>query len=338
MGRLSNKKIHKPTTDLKNYFWIISGIPKIGKTSLFAKIIKEKYGDLKKGLLIAFETGYEALNVFAEDVTDWDDFEDLVDDLIENKDEYDIEFLGLDTLDIMWDFAQDKVIEEWNRENPNLYTQDINSVGMKKPGGKGFGLGYNRAAKKIKNATAKLRRAGYGLMGITHSKEEHKEEKSGLEYDQLTLSLSGSARKVFLNDASMVVFITSEKVQEGDELITKRIMHLRNDSYIEGGCRFENIPEKIEYSPKKLLEVFEEAVKSVGEYTEEKRKAQYREPKKTLADIKKEIINIATKKSNEGKKKEIINAIAENNDGNQNPNAINDIVTAQTILEAVKKV
>lgn len=350
MGRLKNKKPNVPKVSLEHYFWVIAGVPKSGKTSLFAKLVEKHFGNVESGLLLALEKGYQALNVVAEDINDWDDFVEVIDELIEEKEELPFKLIGIDTADILWDYAQAKVVEEWNRDNPSLYTQDIDGVGMKKPNGKGFGVGYKRAKEKIREQIDKLLKSGYGVMVLTHDKDKHVEEKNGLEYDLLTLSLSNSAREIFVNAADFIVFITLEKEKVDDQIVTNRYINFRSDGFIEAGSRFENLPQRIPYDIDLFIESFENAVKSaMGDKNIDFKKKREEERKeldnmkidkkpKSLDEIKKEIIDIATEKSKNGKKKEVINAIAENNDGNQNPNAINDIVTAQTVLEAVKKV
>jgi len=174
-------------------------------------------------------------------------FEEAVDQLVEQKDDMPFEFIGLDTADIMWEMVQAKVIEEWNREKPNMRTQDINAVGAKKQGGQGFGVGYNRAKTKIRQQIDRLMKAGYGVMAISHSKHNEVEEKSGLTYDQLVVSLPAKAREIFVNMADFIVFLTIEKEKVDDQIETKRYLYFRSDGYVEAGGRFRNIPEKIEY-------------------------------------------------------------------------------------------
>jgi len=350
MSRLKNKKPNIPKVSLEQYFWVIAGVPKSGKTSLFAKVVEKHFGNVESGLLLALEKGYQALNVMAEDVNSWDDFVEIIDELVEEKAELPYKLIGIDTADILWDYVQTNVIEEWNRDNPTLYTQDIDGVGMKKPNGKGFGVGYKRAKDKIREQLDRLLKSGYGVMVLTHDKDKHVEEKNGLEYDQLTLSLSNSAREVFVNAADFIVFITLEKEKVDDEIVTNRYINFRSDGFIEAGSRFEDLPQRIPYDIDLFINTFEKAVKSAIEDKnidfEKKKKEErkqldemkYEKKSKSLNEIKKEIIDIATTKSKNGKQKEVMAAISENNNGNANPNGITDIVIAEAVLDAVKKV
>ncbi len=260
MGRLSGKKPNVPKVALQDYFYLIAGIPKVGKTTLFAELVEKEFGDLNAGLLIAFEKGYKALNVIAEDVEDWDDFADMVDELIEEKDDLPYKMIGLDTVDIMYDMAVDKVIKEWNAKNPNKRTSDIGGVGAKGQSDVGYGEGYARVRKKIKGELIRLNKAGYGIFCISHSKHKKTVQRDGLEYDELIISLSGSAREVFVNEADFVVFITNEKTKEKGDVVSNRYMYFRPDGYVEAGGRFRDVPEKIEYDVGKFSEVIKTAI------------------------------------------------------------------------------
>ncbi|ARF70714.1 hypothetical protein B7C51_24895 (plasmid) [Paenibacillus larvae subsp. pulvifaciens] len=259
---LFNLSINEPKAALEDYFWVISGIPKSGKTSLFAKVCEKYFGGVENSLLIAFEKGYQALRVKAVDVNKWSDFEEMIKILVENKNKLGIKFIGLDTADVMWDMATEDVIREWNRKNPQKRTNDIVGVGARGTSNQGFGVGYQLVKKKVRNAIDKLMKAGYGIMALTHSKDKKVEEKNGSSYDQLVLSLSSSGSEVFVNMADFIVFITIEKEDIDDVKVTKRYMYFRSDDYITAGSRFQNLPTRIEYNIDEFLRVFEDAVKA----------------------------------------------------------------------------
>lgn len=49
---------NEPKTDLKDYFILVYGVGKSGKTTLFYELAKTEYvGGLDKALLLAFEEG-----------------------------------------------------------------------------------------------------------------------------------------------------------------------------------------------------------------------------------------------------------------------------------------
>ena len=308
MSRLKNKKPNIPKALLENYVWLIAGIPKAGKTTLFAKLIEQYYGDVNAGLLLAFEKGYQALRVTAEDVNEWDDFEEIVDELIEEKDNLPYKFIGLDTADYIWEYSQTKTIQEWNSKNPAKRTSDIAGVGAKGKSDQGFGVGFNTAKQKIRTQVDRLIKAGYGVMILTHSKDKEVEQKDGLKYDQLAISLSSSARDVFVNMADFIVFITIEKEKDEDDNIqTKRYMYFRTDGYVEAGSRFKNVPERIEYDVTEFINVFENAVKS--EFGDEVDMKEIKKEQKVESD--KQSKAYVEKEKAKMKPKELINSISE---------------------------
>ena len=102
MGMLGNIKKNKVTADFSNFVYTISGKPKAGKTSLVYKTAVEKFGNADSLLLVAFEKGYGALNdVSAIDIEKYDEFVELVDELVKNKKDLPYKMIALDTVDIM---------------------------------------------------------------------------------------------------------------------------------------------------------------------------------------------------------------------------------------------
>lgn len=286
MSRLKNKVPNVPKVVLEDYFWLIAGVPKSGKTSLFALLAEKYFKDVNKCLLLAFEKGYGALKIIAEDINSWEDFIEIVDELIESKEELPYELIGLDTVDKMYDMARDEVIKKWNRKNPDAQTDDIAGVGAKRDGGQGFGIGYQKIKEIIDKQLNRLIRAGYGIMAISHSKDKEVEQKSGLKYDQLVASLPQSVREVFVNMAYFMVFITIEKEKSGNNLETKRYMYFRSDGYVDAGSRFRNVPEKIEYDVDEFIRVFEEAVKTEVEENADIEKMKEEQKKYKLENAK----------------------------------------------------
>ena len=127
--------------DLKSYPpYLIMGQPKIGKTSLFRDLVLHLYNTEDKGVLISFgaEEGYLALDKLQyERAKTWNAYEDIetkergfvqiVDDLIENKESYGIELIGLDTFDEMVEVATKEVFEI-HREQKKSYPKSLNEA------------------------------------------------------------------------------------------------------------------------------------------------------------------------------------------------------------------
>jgi hypothetical protein len=253
MGRFSNKQPHKVVADAFNYKYVIAGRPKAGKTSLLHGIVKEKYdGDLSKLMLIAFEDGYKALDgIYAEDIEQWEDFEELVDDLIAEMDEHNFKVLGFDTVDEMAKMATKYVLKTQSRKDGKRYTA-INDLAY----GKGYELLDNTIAEQLQ----KLAKAGFSLVYITHDKDKQFETREGLKYDKTTLSLSGRVRDLILNQVDFIVFIELTKELEKGQTVDKRYIYFRGDSGLEAGSRFKHVPNRIEYDFRGFLDTVEEAI------------------------------------------------------------------------------
>lgn len=342
-------KINVPQVNLKDYFYVLAGIPKSGKTTLFAKITEEYFGDVSKSLLFAFEKGYQALKVQAVDINDWDDVEEYIDQLIEEKEELGIELIGWDTGDIAWEMAQQKVIDDWNAKNPKKRTNDIGGVGAKGNSNQGFGVGYNLAKKLIRQALDRLMKAGYGVMVLTHSKDKEVEEKSGAKYNQLNVSLPASARDIFVNMADFITFITIEREEGG----SKRYLYFRTDGYVEAGSRFKNVPERIEYSTKGFVDVITKAIesefetgtdlkqiKAEQEKAREERAKEYieQEKAKQSADELIEEISALVKSADASQRKEIGEKFKEILGGSANYQKVDDTDLLQQCIETAKEV
>ena len=252
MSRLKKIKPNVPQADLKDYVTTIYGDPKGGKTTLSYNIGLEHYGNPEKTLLIGFEEGYKALpNIFAEGVSDWKDFLELRDELVEDKDETEFELLILDTIDVMSDMASDYIVRRESRADGKKY-QSLSDIP--------WGRGSEQLKVEIRKAIDSLKRANYGLILVTHGKDKKIEPKVGQSYDTTTLSLNGKVLDVVKNISDFIVYVSVEREKVGGKTESKRYMYFRSDSNLEAGSRFKHVPEKVEYGATKFLEVFKEAV------------------------------------------------------------------------------
>jgi hypothetical protein len=287
MSRFAKLQPHRVVADAFNYKYVIAGRPKAGKTSLVHGIVKEKYdGDLSKLLLIAFEKGYNALDgIYAEDINDWDDFQELVDDLVVEKDEIPFKILAFDTVDVMSKLATDYIIRTQSRKDGKRYTA-INDLA--------YGKGYELLEREIGEQITKLDKAGFTLIFITHDKDKQFETREGLKYDKTTLSLSGRVRDLILNMVDFIVFVELGKELEKGQMVDKRYIYFRGDSGLEAGSRFKSVPNRIEYSYQGFIDTVEGAilaeyngdVKAVEKAKKEQNKTKEKEAQKFVNSIK----------------------------------------------------
>lgn len=253
MSRLKKVVAHKVVADVFQYKYILAGRPKAGKTSLVHGIVKEKFkGDLSKLLLVAFEKGYNALDgIHADDIDTWEDFQELVDELVESKDEVSYKILAFDTVDVMGKLATDYIIKTQSRKDGKRYTA-INDLA--------FGKGYALLEGEMGDQISKLDKAGYSLIFITHDKDKQYETREGLKYDKTTLSLGGRVRDLVLNMVDFICFIELGKELVKGVAVDKRYIYFRGDSGLEAGSRFKHVPNRIEYGFKEFIDTVEDAI------------------------------------------------------------------------------
>ena len=236
-------------------------------------IVKEKYdGDLSKLILAAFEKGYNALDgIYAHDITEWEDFQEFVDELVENKNDVPFEIVALDTVDVMGKMATDYILKVQGRKDKKKYTA-INDLA--------YGKGYEMLEREMGEQIAKLDNAGYALMFLTHDKDRQFETREGLKYDKTTLSLGGRVRDLILNMADFIVFIELSKELVKGVAEDRRYIYFRGDSGLEAGSRFKHVPNRIEYSFDGFIDTIEDAIlKEYGGDEKEVEKAKKKQNK-----------------------------------------------------------
>ena len=273
---LDKVKPNEVTADVLKYKQLIAGRPKSGKTSLFHGIVNIKYnGDMSKGLLIAFEKGYQALNgIHAVDIEEWEEFEDLVEELVDEKDEVSYEALALDTIDILIQRATAFVIAKESIADKKRY-KALNDI----PWGKGYAL----VESLVSDTVSKLEYAGYNLFFITHDKDKTITTREGLEYNKTLISASGRAGDYFRNTADMITFIELTKEIEKGKKVDKRYIYFRGDADMEAGSRFEHLPVRVEYGAQNFVDAVEDAIKQ--EYGGDEKKVEQAKKKQEKEDL-----------------------------------------------------
>lgn len=264
-------KMNTIKTDLRSYPpYIIMGLHKIGKTTLFRDLVLHVFGDESKGLLISFgdEEGYLSLDKLQfEKTIEWDAYEDpdtglrgfvqIIDDLIINKEKYGIEMIALDTFDKMVEVAMDEVFKE-HRRLKGVMPKSINdALG-------GYGAGGRRLSALMQEQVSRLRDAGYAVFILAHTKIKDKTDPlSGEAYEQITNNLQSNFYNTFANTAQMIVNIVVERdIKDGKQIGEKRMMHFRDNGIVDAGSRFNNLPDKLELSAENFMVAFEEGVRN----------------------------------------------------------------------------
>lgn len=254
--------------DLASYFHYWRGIPKVGKTTMFYDLINELYdGDFSNGLLISIgkEMGHKALDgLYVAETPEWADFVEVVDELVENKNNNNFKFIGLDTVDELFSIGTDEVL----RLHTIKYQKKAESINGAFGG---YGAGKEKLLDIVGEQIAKLRYAGYGIIAIGHTKVRNiKEKMTGEEYQQLSTSLTFDLDALISNQADIIATMVIDKdIQDGKLSAAQRYIMFRDDGYaVDCGSRFANIPNKVPMSAKNYIDAVTQAIKSASGKTD----------------------------------------------------------------------
>lgn len=316
--------------DIGSYIHYWRGIKKVGKTTLFYDLIKEEYGDLNNGLLIAVgdEIGYNALDglVYAE-AQNWSELIKIVDELEENKADNNFKLVGLDTADEMIKLAKEEV-KRLHKKVKGTSAEFNACFG-------GYGQPRDKVVELVDDVLARLRKSGYGIVIIGHTKLKDIKEKNGDEYQQLTSNLSADYDGIFANKADIVMTIAVEKDIDKDKRIqgTTRYMWFRTDGFVDAGGRFSDMPEKVEYGAENYISAFKEGVKgsvrgNISDNEIEKRRTV--EVSERAKKAEEYVDSVKTSKINEERNAELLQVIQ-----NKFPDA--DAATKKIVKEIMKE-
>ncbi len=265
MALLKNKmKLNKVSLDFSNYYMFLKGVEKSGKTTMCRDLTLKLYEKAESGLLLAIgkEKGYKALdNIQALDVEDWDEFQEAVDDLIENSNEYEnIKMIYIDTLDELIELAEKEVISFSNRTTNKKVTTLNAALG-------GYGAGRKYLCKIVDEKLSGLKQAGYGLIVIGHTKLKTIKEQGMTEEQEFQIldsNLNADYANIVAHKADIIATINVEREINDSKRVTdtKRYIYFRNNGFINAGTRFSNIVDKVELSAENFIKAIEDAIKS----------------------------------------------------------------------------
>ena len=287
-------KKNEVSVDIAHYRHYWRAPKKWGKTTMFANLIKELYGDMECGLLISCgnERGYSALDSLVYvDCPDWQKLMEVVDELVENKEENNFKIIGMDTVDELVAMAQKEVVRLEYRKSGER--KEFNAcLG-------GYGAGRKKVEELINAIITRLGDSGYGLVFIGHNKIRDIKEKNGDEYQMLTSNLSSDYDGIFANKADICMMGTIEKsIDDGFVQDAERYMIFRGDGYVDAGGRFADIEAKVEVSAKNYIKTVTDAIRkaikshdATDEYIENKKKQEQKEKEEYYQANKEKLMN-----------------------------------------------
>jgi len=165
----------------------------IGKSTIIKEVCEKLAG--KNGYMalnVGREDGHSAINgIVSENVEDWSKFEDIRDDIIDNKDtDYkDLKVIIIDTYDEFCDLAEKETIRLYNKKNPDKKADTINQAWG------GFGKGLDKTIELMLDSLWELKKVGVSFIIVAHTKK--KDVDDVMTQEQYSILTSNTSQKYF---------------------------------------------------------------------------------------------------------------------------------------------
>ena len=271
-------KMNTVATEITDVSIYLRSVKKWGKSTLFRDVVRAKFNDLTKGVLVecGLENGDTMLDANMVHLDTYKEFVEFKKWLIEEKGKsHDIKMICFDTADELVPIFEAEIIRKHNAENPTKTCKSILAAYG------GYNAGRKMAADLIKKYIGEIKKAGFAVWVIAHTKFKTIREKGSTEeegYMQLTSNLVNDYESAFgdVFDATLTGVIDRVFDEKTDGKTTKkyttdsvRKLYFRGTTLIDAGGRFASgtVPEYMEYNTdsftfaKNFIEVVENGLK-----------------------------------------------------------------------------
>ena len=287
-----------PPVDFGVYTTSLAGPPKIGKSTWCT------FYD--KPLIFDFEEGTKGKVVYRVPVSKWAEVKKYIRQLTKEpklKEKY--KTICFDTVNYALEACKQYIIDQYQADHPDKIINTFNQIP--------WGGGHELLAKEFRNEINKLRRAGYGVVLVSHIKDKVFDKETENEHTKTVPDLSDRERNLVSAMADFLLLAEFEteviepvKKDSNDKVIkeavvdTKRVLYLRTNEDAEAGFRWEDCPEKIPFDFDIFKQVFQEAVlKEI-----EKGKVKFGLSDQKVEDIKNNLDSIRLKEQEDVFKEE----------------------------------
>ena len=335
MARKFGKKTEISLNPL-DYSIYLMGEGGIGKTTLVKQVCEKTVGDDGYIFLTCGKEADQATieGIVQEAVWDWDHFDEVSMDIIENRftDYSDLMVVVIDTIDELMRMAEDETIRIWNRENPDKRTKSFKATFS------GFNGPTDKATELVTNRLWELKRVGFSPIIIGHTKKTDITDPVTLaSYSMLSTNMDKRYFNALKNkvDVVGVAYIDRDidKVKTGrknvvngkEEIIGKvkserRVICFRDDNFsVDSKSRFADIVDRIPLDADEFIKALTDAIKAEhdkgGRSYEADLKKQAAEKKKVesvQAERVKQYVGAAQDEEDEQYRAEWISAIQNN--------------------------
>ena len=269
--------VKRSETEINKITGFIMGVRKFGKTTLWSDMIREKFGDPSKGLLVScgLEHGTNMIdNINTTHIDTYKDMMELKKWLIETKgDEHDIQMICFDSAEELFSIFETETIRRSNLETG----KQVRSI---KAAYSGFTNGEKECAKLVKKFFNELYTVGIMPWAIGHTKLKTVRDKGSMDeegFQKLGSSLIADYESVCSDCFDIIVtgLVNREIEERGSGDSTKRYvkeaerrLYFRGNEIVEAGGRMKDlsVPEYIVFDKpnmaKDFIETIENALKA----------------------------------------------------------------------------
>ncbi len=266
--------VKRSAIDISQITGFIMGVRKFGKTSLWADLIREKFKDPEKGLLVScgMEHGTNMIdNVNTTHINTYKELEELKTWLMTEKGkEHDIKMICFDSAEELFSILEKEIVRRSNIENPTKKCKSIKAAYS------GFTNGEKECAKLAKEIFNELYNVGIMPWSIGHTKLKTVRDKSSLDeegFQKLGSSLISDYEAAIADCFDIIVTgIVDREIEErgsGDNVKryvkeTERRLYFRGNEIVEAGGRLKglSVPEYIPFDQMNMGKTFIDTVEA----------------------------------------------------------------------------
>jgi len=258
---LSTLEVNIPSRDFGEYSISLAAYPKFGKSEFCTKF--------EKPLIFDFEEGTKGKVTFRVQITKWSEVKGYIKQLTKEpslKERY--RTVCFDTTNYALEACKSWCIDQYMDLNPAKIISTFNEIP--------WGGGWEMLTKEFKTEINKLKRAGYGVVLVSHIKDKIFDKETEAEHTKTVPDLSDKERNMISAIADFLLLGEFERetiepaVRDGNKVVkeavikTNRVLYLRTTESAEAGFRWgsSKIPEKIPFDFNTLKNIFSMAVES----------------------------------------------------------------------------
>ena len=280
---LENLQPNRVSSDFASYSMLLYAPPGFGKTTELNELYKGR------ALFLAHEKGYKLIpGISAAPVGSYAGLLDIVMQLETNenlKEKWDV--VVIDTVDKFAGLCERTILKDKNKE----WLGDAGA----------HGKAYKILDFKFEDIVKRIQDAGYGVLYISHAKEEEETEReTGQKYKRYVPSLPDRLLKSITGEVDFVFF----GYKQGED----RYIGTRDNKYFFAKSRMGKhaaLPAKIQFSAEKLQEEFDKAIEILNSKTEfvttERVKQSITDDKFDFATLKQEVTDLCKSLTEQGK-------------------------------------